>query len=417
MERRHFLTALSAAMLALASPSRTARADAGSKRRFLFVFAQGGWDPLCVFAPLFGQGNIEVDEGSAPMSVGGFALVDSAERPSVRAFFQKWGKQALLFNGVSVRSVSHDVCTQIVLTGRSSDAEADWASRLAGAQVASFALPHLSFSGPVLPGEFGAAVAQAGTAGQLAGLVDGSLFDRLDKPPWQVSRPAERALDRFHARRVTAFGEAHQGMSADEDKLLSDFAQATDRMGAVKLMREELTLNPGTDAASQLRAAVAALGQGLSRCVSIGTGASWDTHVDNHTRQSPLFEDLFRQLDTLCTTLAITPGPGGTPLSEETVVVVLSEMARTPRRNANHGRDHWPFTSALVIGPGVTGGRIIGGYDAGYLGVGVDLASGDVDAKAQPLTTANLGATLLALGGVDPATVLSTGAAVQGALT
>lgn len=416
MRRRHFLLGLSAAVAALASPARSARADAASNRRFVFVFAEGGWDPLCVFAPLFGKPEIDVDEGSAPMDVGGFHLVDHPDRPSVRAFFQRWGSRAVLFNGLNVRSVSHEVCTQIALTGRSSDAEPDWASRLAGAELAAFALPHLSFSGPVLPGDLGAAVARAGTSGQLAGLVEGSLLDGLDAQPRRFSGPAERILDRYQSRRVAGFRTARKGMSAAEDRLLDELGQAESRTNAVKQMRDELSLNPGDNATSQARAAVAALAGGLSRCVSLGTGFGWDTHTDNHGQQGPNFEALFQTLDGLCGGLETTNGPSGQPLASDTVVVVLSEMARTPKRNGNAGRDHWPFTSALVIGPGIDGGRTVGGYDDGYTGAGVDLASGEANPKAQALTMANFGGTLLALGGVDPAGVIDGGDPVTGVL-
>jgi uncharacterized protein (DUF1501 family) len=168
-------------------------------------------------------------------------------------------------------------------------------------------------------------------------------------------------------------------------------------------VRDELSLDPGNDALSQAGAAVAALAQGLSRCVSLGTGVMWDTHVDNDAQQGAHFSALFQMLDALCSNLATTAGPSGAPLAEDTVVVVLSEMARTPKRNGNGGRDHWPFTSALLVGPGLDGGRTVGGYDDHYAGTGVDLASGEPDTKASSLTMADLGATLLALGGVERA--------------
>ena len=40
---------------------------------------------------------------------------------------------------------------------------------------------------------------------------------------------------------------------------------------------------------------------------------------------------------------------------DETTFVVMSEMGRTPALNGNEGKDHWPYTSALVMGPGLQG--------------------------------------------------------------
>jgi len=55
----------------------------------------------------------------------------------------------------------------------------------------------------------------------------------------------------------------------------------------------------------------------------------------------------------------------------------------------------------MLFGPGLTGGRAIGGYDDGYRGLGVDPKTGEIDrARAAP-TPAQLGATLLALADLD----------------
>ena len=44
-------------------------------------------------------------------------------------------------------------------------------------------------------------------------------------------------------------------------------------------------------------------------------------------------------------------------LLDETLVVVMSEMGRTPQVNANGGRDHWTFCySVLFAGAGIRGG-------------------------------------------------------------
>ena len=48
-------------------------------------------------------------------------------------------------------------------------------------------------------------------------------------------------------------------------------------------------------------------------------------------------------------------------LLKDVAVVVWGEFGRTPRINANGGRDHWPrVCSALVAGGGLRGGQVIG---------------------------------------------------------
>ena len=61
-----------------------------------------------------------------------------------------------------------------------------------------------------------------------------------------------------------------------------------------------------------------------------------------------------------------------------------------------------PYTSALIIGPGITGGRTIGGYTELYAGIGVDPATGELDNARAGIDAQAFGATLLALGDIDP---------------
>jgi uncharacterized protein (DUF1501 family) len=51
-------------------------------------------------------------------------------------------------------------------------------------------------------------------------------------------------------------------------------------------------------------------------------------------------------------------------LLEETLVIWLSDMGRTPRINSAAGRDHWSFCySVIMAGAGVRGGQVHGSSD------------------------------------------------------
>ena len=81
-------------------------------------------------------------------------------------------------------------------------------------------------------------------------------------------------------------------------------------------------------------------------------------------------------------------------------------MGRTPTYNGNAGRDHWPFTTALLLGAGVAGDRVTGAYDDAGFGRPIHLGSGAPDAAGVVPTVEHLGATLLTLAGVDPGSIL-----------
>ena len=97
-------------------------------------------------------------------------------------------------------------------------------------------------------------------------------------------------------------------------------------------------------------------------------------------------------------------------------MVVMSEMGRTPALNSNLGKDHWPFTSVMVVGDGLTGGRMVGGYDEGWMGHNVDFASGETAEAGRLLSAEAIGATLLQHMGIDPTEHVPGTSAIEGVL-
>lgn len=113
---------------------------------------------------------------------------------------------------------------------------------------------------------------------------------------------------------------------------------------------------------------------------------SWDTHADN-------FNWLRGALPSLDLTYsALLEDLEASGLLDETLVVVMSDMGRTPQVNASAGRDHWSFGySVLFAGAGVRGGTIYGATDAHAAYV-----------KDRPVSTSDICATIYHLLGIDP---------------
>ena len=153
MHRRNFLKSClgSAALLSAGLPIRTVRAADGSTRKFLFVFNNGGWDPTRVFATEFSNGNVDMEGAAGESSAGGISWVSHIDRPSVDTFFDTWHEQMLVLNGVMVRSIAHEICTMIAMTGSTSGFAPDWPALIA-ANGPDFTLPHLVLGGPSFPG-------------------------------------------------------------------------------------------------------------------------------------------------------------------------------------------------------------------------------------------------------------------------
>jgi uncharacterized protein (DUF1501 family) len=402
MDRRSFLGGFGATLTSSALWPRLARAAAAGDRKLVFVFAQGGWDPTRVFADGFDHAGVDMEPLAERGSVGDLRFVDHPDRPSVRGFFEAHAARTVVFDGVMVRSIAHDICTMIAMTGDTSGTVPDWAAIVAAAEAERYTLPHLVLGGPSFPGSLGVAVARTGSAGQLEALLSGESLALADLPVGGPNAPARSLLDRYLARRAAA--RAGAARSALDARLAGDYATALAQATALEDLRWTMDFTGGATLEDQAMVAVEALSLGVARCVTLGTGAAfgWDTHANNDALQSPLWDDTFAGLARLLAMLEATPGTTSASLAEETLVVVLSEMGRTPALNAFQGKDHWPYTSLMVVGPGVDGGRVVGGWDESWYGQPVDPVTGDVDPDGQVLSAEAVGATLLALADVDP---------------
>ena len=401
LSRRQLAAMLGAAGGSLMLPRRSRAAVRPEELRFLFVFNDGGWDQHSALVPVFDAPDIPTEEGSALAEQDGLAWVSHPNRPSVDEFFTRYSSTTALFHGFEVRSVAHERCRQLVMTGSADAGADDWPAILAGMSSEDLTLPCLVASGPSFSARFNSQVIRLGETGQLSGLLDGSAIS----PQLPASPDAEDLIEAHLQQRAAALSG---GLRADFG---ARYAGALTQLADVAALNK--SVNFSADSSKQLidklQPVLDCLELGLSRCAMINNfgfnDTGFDTHANCQLTQSEHFEQLFGDLLTLMDELSSRTTPSGRLLSEEVVVVVLSEMGRTPQLNNNLGRDHWTWTSAMLLGPGIRPG-MIGGYDTNDIGRPIDPTTGQPSDGGLLMTSAHLGATLLTMGGVDPAEFL-----------
>lgn len=87
-------------------------------------------------------------------------------------------------------------------------------------------------------------------------------------------------------------------------------------------------------------------------------GYGWDSHINNKEVEGYLLPSLDQTMSALLTDL------DDRGLLDETLVVCLGEMGRTPKVNRTGGRDHWStLFPALIAGAGIRGGSVLGQTD------------------------------------------------------
>ena len=115
-------------------------------------------------------------------------------------------------------------------------------------------------------------------------------------------------------------------------------------------------------------------------------GYSWDSHIHSNDVKSVLLPGLDQ------TYTAVLEDLSARGLLDETLVVLTSEMGRTPGANAQGGRGHWAYCFPMLFaGAGIRGGSVYGKSDK-HAGYPID----------KPVSPADLSATIFQSLGIDP---------------
>jgi uncharacterized protein (DUF1501 family) len=108
--------------------------------------------------------------------------------------------------------------------------------------------------------------------------------------------------------------------------------------------------------AQQAEIALASFKAGVCVSANLSIG-QFDSHANNDKDQMKLLPEflagiayLLRRAEEL-------------NIRQQLVVVMQSEMGRTPTYNQGNGKDHWSIGSIMFLGPGIKGNRVIGATD------------------------------------------------------
>ncbi len=414
--RRNFLiggaVGLAAATLPISRWAKRARAGgAGDKRNLILIMAGGGWDVTYALDPKPGLTTVDAPAGQI-QTYGDTPIFVHESRPSVGAFFERYGANTAVLNGVQVQSIAHLQCRRRMLTGSRKNGAADLGAITAHSLGRELPVPYMVFGNTAFPGPLAGSTGRVGITNQIKALLSG--FEAYPPPPGSPAEgtrfvPGSTETDaiRDYVQARAERVRATRGQLGYNRARIDDFVEAMGRGDALKphvnaLGPRGITLG----LAEQSLFAVEALATGVAHSVLVEDPQSWDTHTNN-AQQGALHEQLFAALTLLMDTLATRDGrEAGNKMIDETVVMVLSEMSRTPRLNGGSGKDHWPSTSCMVMGSGVAGNRAYGGTDDNQSARLVDLQSGQADDGGSPLMAENVIAAVLSIVGVSPATYL-----------
>ncbi len=368
MRRRDFLGLCGTAGLGFAAPvgpSFSSRALGATPEPpayegpYYVVFnASGGWDTTYLMDPkginemnrlykdgdILTQGNHRLAPNAAHIEAG----------LSNEDFFKKYGDDLLVFNGLDYSVNNHSPCSRYMATGKlDSLAYPTFAALVAACNGSEVPLAFLTFGNYSATGNL-VAMARVPYLNSLTKLANADGINGSARSPYHddfVADRIERALEKQMQARVSQVRLPR--VERSQNMLYA--AQLNSK--ALERVTPYIPKSPPKERLSrQADIALASFKAGVCVSANLSIG-QFDSHANNDTDQMKLIPELLAGIDYLVTRSEELK------IRDKLIVIVQSEMGRTPTYNKGNGKDHWSIGSIMFMGPGIKGNRVIGATD------------------------------------------------------
>ena len=353
MRRREFLRGLAGAIPVAGFRVPLASAANYGSKLFVFVQADGGWDPTSFCDPKTNTpGERTINNWATSGEVRKAGNLRYAPFGNNEAFFAKYHQRMLVINGVDAQTNSHSAGVVHNWSGRISEGYPTTTALLAAQHGTGLSMPYLSFGG------------FSNTAGV-------AVFTRLDNPDQirNIAAPESKHwnpddrylgdedwddLVRFRSRTSLRLAAAPNLLprAARNRRLYAGALtrEATEGLRAFAavipksedLQQEEEFGRLGSMLKRQAQLAVLAFKAGVAVSADLWLGG-FDTHEKHDTDQAWLLANLTDSVDFLWDYAELHG------VADRLVVVIGSDFGRTNHYNADAGKDHWPIGSFVVM--------------------------------------------------------------------
>ncbi len=383
MKRRDFMrmSATASGMLLCGGARMALAQQAYSGPFWLFVEANGGWDPTSFCDPkgsgLGVNGDINnYDQGD----IGQAGNIRYAPPPDSFAadtslyrnqdFFDAHFQRLVVINGINHGTNSHQVGRTASWTGSRALNYPSIAALIAAENAGDMALPMVASSSSESSKTNGIVPRTLVNGGDLNAIreialpgltnVNQSTQYHSDNTRALIEQAAaarrQRQLNEQRLQRLSNALAEHNAARNRDVSALRDFVDAL-----------EATSSPngyvnGRSNARNLfnsaQTAFAAFESGAAATAQIRIGG-FDTHDDHDARHYPRLMDLLAAVDN------IISDANQRGIGDRLIVVMASDFARTNKYNNDNGKDHWSHTSMMVWGAPAyfSGNRVVGGTD------------------------------------------------------
>lgn len=377
--RRDFLKWCATAGIGLASPLARPRTVAGRDEAdlpayegpfFVVCNASGGWDTTYLMDPKGVDGINRLYKQEEILSEGDLRFAPTArhisEGMSNEAFFGKYAQELLVVNGLDYSVNNHAPCSRYMATGNlDSLAFPTFAALVAACQGKECPLAFLTFGNYSATGNL-VPMARVPYLPSLKLLANAGAVQGVAQHPYHdsfVTQRIEQALAQQQGRRSKTVRLPRRERA--ETMLYS--AQWNSQ--ALRRVTPHIPATiPKDPLSQQAEIALASFKAGV--CVSANlTVGQFDSHQTNDEDQMQLLPRLLASIDYLLRRAE------DLKIRDQLILIIQSEMGRTPTYNQGDGKDHWSIGSIMFLGPGIRGNRVVGATDQRQFAVPLDATS------------------------------------------
>jgi hypothetical protein len=375
--RRQFLKWCGLAGLGLAVPYRFPLTSSASVKEegyagpyYLIFNASGGWDTTYLMDPkgieginrLYKEGDIHTE------GIHTFAPTRShiEEGMSNEDFYKNFGAELLTINGLDYSVDNHAPASRYMATGKlDSLAYPTFAALVAACQGPECPLAFLTFGNYSVTGNL-VAMSRVPYLPSLQRIANADAVQGNIRSPYHdpfVLDHIERTMSEYHE----ALGESPRLPREARGESMLYAAQINSKAlsRVTEFIPKEL---PRKRLHQQAEIAMVSFKAGVSVSANLSIG-QFDSHANNDKDQMKLLPEF---LDGVAYAMRRAEELG---IRDKMVIVLQSEMGRTPKYNSGNGKDHWSVGSAMFLGAGIQGNRVIGATNNEQFSVKVDSGS------------------------------------------
>lgn len=358
--RRDFLKACAATGLGLAAPLRLgARGkDEPYPGPYYVVFnASGGWDTTYLMDPKGVNGINRLFKRDDILTKGAHTFAPIKKHIKGGAanedFFAEFGDELLTFNGLDYSVNNHSPGARYMATGKLDSTDyPTFAALVAACRGPDCPLAFLTFGNYSATGNL-TAMSRVPYLPSLRKIANADGVEGNERSPYHD----KFALDRIEAalRDANATATDKRLPRAERGENMLYAAQVNSK--ALQRVTQYIPATvPKERLAQQAEIALASFKAGV--CVSANlTIGQFDSHANNDADQMKLIPEFLAGI------AHTVRRAGELKIREQLVVVIQSEMGRTPDYNTGNGKDHWSIGSVMFLGRGIKGNRVLGATD------------------------------------------------------